>query len=312
DANAILSSLGHRAFIGSWAGTPREGYFVMAFVFSLIMVACTWTTFFGTRERDLNAAANSPSLSTPFDYASSIVRELQGNKPFQVSVLILLLTNCAATFVAVNLPYFLQYVVDLKAYQTQILLTLFLSAILSVVVWVWIAKRFGKTESYRVAMIFYVVVLMCLPLLPVGSVGAAVAASIFAGFFHAAGLMIPWAIVPDVVEFDELKVGRRREGLFYGGTTFSYKFATAIAIFVSGSILESVGYQPNAVQTPEAMLGIKFLIGPVPAVLLLLGAYLSTKYPLSKEKHQQIVDALAAKRRAAVQQTPTPTHSINE
>jgi GPH family glycoside/pentoside/hexuronide:cation symporter len=88
----------------------------------------------------------------------------------------------------------------------------------------------------------------------------------------------------------------RREGLFYGGTTFSYKAATGGALLISGVVLQVAGYTAGEVQTETALAAIRFIIGPVPALFLLVAAGLGFIYPLTAEKHQEIVEALAARK----------------
>ena len=111
--------------------------------------------------------------------------------------------------------------------------------------------------------------------------------------------MIPWAIVPDVVEYDELKKGRRREGLFYGGTTFSYKLASAAAIYLASNSLDWIGYVPNALQSAETISGIKMTISIIPAVLITAAAVLSMRYPLTAEKHATDSQRAGNKKRAS-------------
>lgn len=284
-------------FFGSWAGTARQGHAIQAILFGFIMVASVWTTFFGTTERDIEEPKEEKETTTsPLSYASSILEELWGNRPFFLSVLILLLANTAATLAAVNLPYYLEYVLLMPDQRASILFTLFLSAILSVPMWVKAAKRFGKAETFRVAMLCYVALFCVMPFLG-GDTGSFIyVLSVFIGFFHAAAITLPWAIVPDVVEFDELKSGQRREGLFYGGTTFSYKAATGIAFLLSTAVLELSGYVANQAQTPLADSAIRFLIGPLPALVLILASYLALRYPLTKQRHLKILDELAQRK----------------
>lgn len=295
------SALMHQ-LLGSWAGTSRGGYTVVAALFSLIMIASIWTTFFGVKEKIQEVPADKAGAKrgSPLSYALAIVRELRRSKPFLFSVLILLLSNSAATIQAANLPYYLQYVLGLKADKPKILVTLFLAAILSVPVWVFLSKRFGKAETYRVAMLLYVVILCATPFVgpEIGSHIYKIAAVI--GFAYGAAIVIPWAIVPDVVEYDELENGIRREGLFYGGTTFSYKAATGVAFLISGTILQFAGYSAGEVQSESALAAIRFLIGPVPAMFLLAAALLAMRYPLTADKHRQIVDALAARDNSSI------------
>jgi Na+/melibiose symporter-like transporter len=103
------------------------------------------------------------------------------------------------------------------------------------------------------------------------------------------------------VEYDELLHGARREGLLYGGSAFAYKFASAFAIFLVGAILDLVGYIPNQAQTPEAVLGIKLTIALAPAILLVLSIWSSFKYPLTPDKHREILLELSRRREAVAQ-----------
>ena len=295
DGSALLRDIGAYDLFGSWAGTARTGYFIMAIIFALIMIASIWTTFLGCRERDTEEEEPDPN-QTPLTYASSILDELQGNRPFRLSVLILLLTNCATAFIAVNLAYYIQYVLKITSHQTNIVSFLFVVAIIMVPIWVSVAKKFGKVETYRVTMLCLVAVLCMLPFVKEGDVTFTYIVAGMAGLFYSAALLLPWAIVPDVVEFDQLKTGKRREGLFYGGTTFSYKLATAIAVFASGSILEWAGYIANQDQTTTVVATIQNIIGPLPALILVFSVYLSLYYPLTAEKHKKIVEEIAAKK----------------
>jgi GPH family glycoside/pentoside/hexuronide:cation symporter len=53
---------------------------------------------------------------------------------------------------------------------------------------------------------------------------------------------------------------------------------------------------PNAVQSEQAVLGIKLLYGPIPALFLLLGLTLFYRFPLTRERHAEVQAALAARR----------------
>ena len=63
----------------------------------------------------------------------------------------------------------------------------------------------------------------------------------FVGEMFGAAQAVPWAIVADVVEADELKTGKRREGIYAGYLVFFRKMASAFAIFVVGQVLYFTG-----------------------------------------------------------------------
>jgi GPH family glycoside/pentoside/hexuronide:cation symporter len=208
----------------------------------------------------------------------------------------LLLANCAAALASVNLPYYLEYILHLPSQRGSILFTLFLAAILSVPIWVQIAKHYGKTESFRVAMVLYVIVLSFMPFLGPETKNIIYIYAVFIGFFHAAAITLPWAIIPDVVEVDELKTGKRREGLFYGGTTFSYKAATGAAILLSACFLELSGYTAGPSPSEVSLKTMRFLSGPAPSLFLLAAAILALRYPLNAHKHKLILEELQARK----------------
>jgi GPH family glycoside/pentoside/hexuronide:cation symporter len=110
---------------------------------------------------------------------------------------------------------------------------------------------------------------------------------------------LPWAIIPDAIEWDEYLTGERHEGMFYSLTTLTKKVATSIALPLVLLLLEATGYVPNvAQQEPRALLGIRVAIGPIPAVLLALGIGFAYKYPLDRARFASIVAELANRRAA--------------
>ena len=84
--------------------------------------------------------------------------------------------------------------------------------------------------------------------------------------------MLPWAIIPDAIEWDELQTGERHEGMFYSLITLAQKVASSIAMPLALLVLDVTGYLPNSSAQPaSAVLGIRLMAGPIPATLLCLG-----------------------------------------
>ncbi len=294
----FLEPLGGAELFGSWWGTARLGYLVFAALFAVMMMASIWTCFAGVRERAL-AVGTSETTAPPFSYFSKLVVLVRTCQPFRQSLLIKLLSTCAVTLIAVKLPYYITYVLGMSESKTAILTVLFITAILSTPLWVLASRRWGKVESYRVAMVGYALLLLCLPAIGSGPTTLIYPIAIIAGFFHSAALMLPWTIIPDVVEYDELQSGERREGLLYGGTAFAYKLASALAVFFAGIGLEHSGYEPNVAQSAESVRGILGMLAVAPAVLLGLSIFASRGYLLTAKRHGELRDEL---RQRAVRQ----------
>jgi GPH family glycoside/pentoside/hexuronide:cation symporter len=119
--------------------------------------------------------------------------------------------------------------------------------------------------------------------------------------------VLPDAIFPDVIEWDELRTGRRQEGIYYGVKNFVRKLTGALAIFIALQVLGWFGYQtpPDGattfMQSPATLTAIRVLIGPFGAVLLFSAVLTAWFYPLTRERHARIRKLLARRKdRAAI------------
>jgi GPH family glycoside/pentoside/hexuronide:cation symporter len=99
----------------------------------------------------------------------------------------------------------------------------------------------------------------------------------------------PFAMVPDTIEFDAHQSGERKEGAYYGMWTFISKLGTALAIFISGLILSFGGYVAEAIQSERAVLAIRLLIGPIPAIIFVAAFFLIRTYKLDEKTYRQIM-----------------------
>src|SRR5690606_23740795 len=108
-----------------------------------------------------------------------------------------------------------------------------------------------------------------------------------------------WAIVADVVEEDELKTGKRREGVYAGYLVFFRKLASAVAIFIVSQILAAAGFVSSTMgsafiaQPESALQALRFFVGVFPAGMLFLAILVATRYQLNREAHAKIRQQLS-------------------
>jgi GPH family glycoside/pentoside/hexuronide:cation symporter len=157
-------------------------------------------------------------------------------------------------------------------------------------------------------MILYAFVLLIITQVPPGGQNYILVAAVFAGFGFGATNVIPWAMVADVVEEDELRTGKRREGIYAGYLVFFRKLASAVTIFIVTWVLSLVGFQSGTtgslvlVEQPEsALLALRILVGVVPAIMLVLAIATALRYPLDKATHERIRRELARRRAATAE-----------
>ena len=106
------------------------------------------------------------------------------------------------------------------------------------------------------------------------------------------------ACAPDCVEIDEYKTGARREGIYYGVVTFIQKGGSALVLWIAGILLETVGYNSElGSQTPRTLEGIRYILFGGIVLLSTVGMFLVFYFPLTREKHRAILEAIEIKKR---------------
>ncbi len=122
-------------------------------------------------------------------------------------------------------------------------------------------------------------------------------ASGFIAFTGAGFWTVMGSIGADVMDYDELEGGRRREGSFAACNSWIMKVGMAIGAGVSFLILSWVGFKSEAaVQPAHTIFMIRFLLAAIPIVGLLFAMVALARFPLSQEKMAEIRAALEARR----------------
>ncbi len=220
------------------------------------------------------------------------------NRPFRTLWLVFLVQNLAIGASASTLVYLITYV--MRAEPTVIgplIATSSLVGIFATPLWAAIARRTGKRRAYVLAL--GMVALMSLPALfiPSGLYMLLFAVLLVAGIGDAGTQLLPGSMVPDTVEVDELRSGKRREGAIFGAWIFCRKLGMAAGGFIVSVGLSLVGFvssAPAAAQTPEAMTGVRVLYCLVPLVLYLLAMIILTRYDLTEQRFNSIKAEIAA------------------
>jgi len=156
-------------------------------------------------------------------------------------------------------------------------------AIICVITWIIIPIFYNNPETSGIAVYVYMVMMALFWL--------------FLGVFS----MVCWALITDVIDYSELKNGKREDGSVYAMYSFARKCGQALASGVSGWLLTAIGYNENALsqgiaQTQAVKNGIFAVSNIVPAIgLLLLAIVLWFWYPLHKKQVDANVAALKEK-----------------
>ena len=115
-------------------------------------------------------------------------------------------------------------------------------------------------------------------------------------FGYAVVDLMPWSMLGEVVDEDDLASGERREGVYNGFFMFLRKLAGTIAVFLALTLLGALGFVEGDGEQPErAVHAIRVLTSVGPAVFLALSITFAIGYPLTRQRHAEIRAQLEAR-----------------
>jgi len=282
------------AMVGSFSPENAPRVLEMAILFGVLSALPLLLVFFNTREKAEHQQASEFSLKASLKAAAK-------NRPFVFSAVMFLLNWVCVDILQANLLFYLKYVILRESEADLIMASIFVTALLALPLWNWASRKFNKRLAYVAGIAFWAVVQLALITLDASVPTELVyTLCVLAGIGVGAAHVLPWSIIPDAIEWDEWQTGKRHEGMFYSLVTLAQKIASSIAIPLTLLVLQASGYVGGAAQQSlSAQTGIRLVIGPVPALLLVVGIVFALRYPLSREKHAQVVAELEVRRAAA-------------
>ena len=308
---SMMGSIGFILLAGAVQAAGIEGkqlYLVLGMLCALVMMFTVLWCVFGIRrvaldrERILKARAQRTERF-PLREQFKVVFT---NKAFLCICAVFTFSWLAVQMTASVLVYYAVYWIGMPESQVPLLmLTVMGTALLILPLWVKLSHSLGKKPVYGIGMAVWIGAQAGLVLLQPAQTGLAFVLAVFAGLGVSTAYLIPWSMVPEVIECDELVTGQRREGIYYGFMVLLQKIGLGLAVFLVGIALETAGFlskvpdQPPPEQPDSALTAIRIAIGPLPAVCLVLGLVAAWFYPITKEKYNAVLAELEARRSAS-------------
>lgn len=284
----------------------QQQYLALAAVCAVIAVLGLFWCVWGTRDRVLAFEAkrtqSEQSESIPFKEQIKIVFN---NKPFLFVIGIYLFSWLGVQITASVIPYFVIYCMKLSESDVPtVMIGVQGTALLMLFVWGALSKKVGKKAVYFMGMFLWIIAATGLFFLQPDQINLMYVLAVIAGSGVSVAYLVPWSMMPDVIELDELQTGQRREGVFYGFMVLLQKFGLAFGLFLVGIALQASGFQENVpgqtqlpIQPDAALSAIRIAVGPIPIICLICGLFLTYFYPITREMHAEILLKLEEKRK---------------
>jgi GPH family glycoside/pentoside/hexuronide:cation symporter len=294
---AFRMVLGVPAYVVGAALTPvivglfaveRSGYGAVGVVCGLLAAGALWIAAAGIKERDV--IAESKSETPPWQAFLATFK----NRPFVRLIAAYLLANTAFALIRTLLYYYLTYQLDMEDQVPLVMFLLLAFVGLFLFPWKMLSDRWSKGPAYALGLAIGGGAVALTFVLPHEPTAWVYLIAVVAGIGFSANWVFPWAMVPDVVDYDRLETGEYRGGMYYGVWGLALKISEALGLAASGWVLQLYGYEANVEQTAHTLFGIRLFFGPIPGLFFVLALPLLIWYPITRKTHAEMREKLAA------------------
>ncbi len=165
---------------------------------------------------------------------------------------------------------------------------------------IWISSRLGKTNtvifSFAIITVGQLLKIVCYnqtyPWL-------AIIPTILLSWGMVMCFTLVNAMNADICDEEELRTGKRREGIYYAVYGWWWKVGVAIATVIGGYLLKVTGYNANlAKQTVSTTFWLRFCEIGLPAAFCVVAIVILTRYPLTENRAYEVKALLEERRKA--------------
>ncbi len=221
------------------------------------------------------------------------VRTMRANKPFLRLFIAWFVNGLANGLPAVLFLLYMEHGLGIgENDRPQFILAYFLPGVLCVPLWIWLSGRFDKHRVWCAAMLIASAAFAVVPLLGPGDTFYFLLVCVATGATLGADLALPPSMQADVVDYDRMRSGRDRTGMYFALWSVATKMALALSVGIAFPVLDLAGFDPVAEQ-PDAIWALVVIYALVPVVLKITAVAVVLTFPLGREKHDTIRKWLA-------------------
>jgi GPH family glycoside/pentoside/hexuronide:cation symporter len=284
----------------------RPAYTFFAVLFGGLLIVLYWWQCYRIRERP-EFYQREPNPLVPG------IRRVLRSRPFRILLATYLAASVVMAIPGMMIPYFTTYVLQPEEPQRWIgilLLTYFATAFLALPAWLWAVRRWGKKPIFIVAGLMGVVASLSLFFQGQGDLAPTFWILVWAGASFGVRTFLGPSIQADVIDYDELYTGKRREAQYGSLWAIMVKFTIIPSAAIPLAILSSLGYQPNVEQSDSVEFAIRAIFGLGPATFGALSLLIFCWFPIDERIHRAILAGIERHRSGESAEDPLTGRTI--
>ena len=284
----ILSTVGFAAslslvYLIRTAAEPRETAFAtsvgLGLVFGILVVLCTLRI----SESQQSQGRGGTGLVASF-------RDVAANPHALILFFLLGIEAFGMGIVATLAAYIMDDLVRRPDLLEMLLAAWMIPQFLLVPFWIQLSARFGKKALWMFGLGCMVVGFAGQFFLAENAWPLVFGCVLLLGTGGSIANVVGPSIQADVVDYDEMMTGQRKEGAYTAVWNFIRKAGSALAAGVGGIVLSATGYDPAAEMQSEAVQdGIRYTVGIAPACIYLVALIVMKRFSLDEAEHAKVI-----------------------
>lgn len=256
-------------------------------------------TFFTAKERVLPDASEAENVKY-----SDLFAEFKRNKPLRVLGLFFLASFTFMLLGNTANNYFMTYSMGRPEWAGILGL---IGNIPGIFLMPWaplLHKKLGKKMIFHLTLLLYIIGVLVMFGFEHSSAMQTFSVALVGSFLRSAGVGLAtgymWALVPEVVNYGEVKANKRVAGIINAIMGLMFKIGLALGGVIPSFLLGAADFKPEAKNpaTPAVLNAIDMSFVWLPIVLALVAMFIMSRYPLSDQDVQDINAELEARKEA--------------
>lgn len=269
-------------------GDPSDGYLMLGLSIAVFIFVIPFILFKTTKERQTKLAVNKSE-----NYMKEFFM-IYKNRTFRYLLLIYVGCYAAANVVEGFVIYYMAGWLNREADMPILFVMVVGFGIVSLPLWSRISVKLGKKHALIMGLAIWAISQLAFFLITPASPGYIVyIVGAIVGLGYGVAHVLPWSMLPDVLDEDELQTGQKREGLYAGVMNLLMKVINSLAMFLIGIILQVAGYVAKIPLGDGTMQTIRITMAVAPTIFIVIGLIAAILYPLTREHHTQVRAELA-------------------
>lgn len=276
--------------------SERFSWGVSGAVFGVLTLVCTGICLIATKGKETGTLQplNIEKRESIFTVLKEIFQIGSYRRLCLMTVIIMLGFIIASTACV----YLLTYNCGLNEAQQSLYWVIYaLIYIIAVPLGSLVANKFDKKKAFLLGNAITVIAMLYFTFSGVSSFSEVVVYTIFYQLASTVFWTMYITFAYDVTAVDEFRTGKSRAGSIIAIVSFCQKFGSAVAMYLTGTLLGVVGYNGElADQSAETLSGINMFCTLAPAIGCLIALLIMSGYPVSRKKYDAIIEAIEARK----------------